>query len=197
LTFIVACFAFIVDLSQKVLVVCELFFVHTTHLALVGLLVHLAAQEILVITVDTRNLVSEALLLELVVVLIGLPDHSLLVIERLLEVLTSLLLLHLAGEKLAHLLLLLADALRTAFILHASAHFLLLLVALKTLLFSPNATLLLRDDISSKHVHEVLGAGLTSFEFSKAVVLLLVEHCSVLHLSFHVSHNLALALLRR
>jgi len=52
LTIIVACFTFIVDLPQKVLVVCELFLVHAAHLAFVGLLIHLAAQEILVVPVD-------------------------------------------------------------------------------------------------------------------------------------------------
>ena len=52
LTFIVACFTFIVDLPQQVLVVRELFLVHASHLALISLLVHLAAEEILVIPID-------------------------------------------------------------------------------------------------------------------------------------------------
>ena len=52
LTFIVACFTFIVDLPQQVLVVRELFLVHPSHLALVRLLFHLAAEEILVIPID-------------------------------------------------------------------------------------------------------------------------------------------------
>ena len=192
---IVAGLAFIVDFSQEVLVVCELFFVHTTHLALAGLLIHLTTQEILVVTVYAGNLVSEALLLELVVVLVGLPDHSLLVVKRLLKVLASLLLLHLAGEKLAHLFLLLANALSTTLVLKASAHFFLVFVALKAFLFSPNTSLLLRDNITSEHVHEVLGASLTRFEFSETIVLLLVKHVTVLHLSFDISHDLVGALL--
>ena len=55
LTFIVACFAFIVDFSQEVLVVCELFLVHATHLAFVGFFFHLAAKELLVVPIDTCN----------------------------------------------------------------------------------------------------------------------------------------------
>jgi len=96
LTFIVACFAFIVDFPEEVFVVRELLLVHASHLAFVGLLVHLAAKEILVVLIDTSNFAVKAVLFELVVLLIGLPDDCLLVVECLLGRFASLLLRHLA-----------------------------------------------------------------------------------------------------
>ena len=98
LTFIVACFTFIVDLSQQVLIVRELFLVHTAHLALVCLLGHLSVKEILVIPIDALNLLCQAPLLQLVVILIGFPNYSLLIVQGLLGLLTPLFLLHLAVE---------------------------------------------------------------------------------------------------
>ena len=98
LTFIVACFTFIVDLSQQVLIVRELFLVHAAHLALVCLLGHLSVKEILVVPVDALDLLRQALLFKLVILLIGLPDHCLLIVQGFLGLLTLLFLLHLAIE---------------------------------------------------------------------------------------------------
>ena len=143
MTFIVACFAFIVDFPEQVFVVRELFLVHASHLSFVGLLVHLAAKEVLVVLIDTGNFVVKALLLELVVLLVRLPDDGLLVVERLFDLLASLLLRHLAVEQLAHLILFLTVAFHAAFVFHTSAHLFLLIEAHKGLLFVTDAVLLL------------------------------------------------------
>ena len=63
LALVVAFFAFIVDLLQQVLVVIELLFVHLAQATILSLLLHLAAQEILVLPIDDRNLALQALLL--------------------------------------------------------------------------------------------------------------------------------------
>ena len=95
---VVACFAFIVNFPEQVLVVCELFFVHATHLAAGGFFLHLALKESLVLPIDVRNLRCETLLLELVIILIGLPNYGLLVVKRLFSRLTFLFLGHLTSE---------------------------------------------------------------------------------------------------
>ena len=174
LTFIVACFAFIVDFPEKVLVVRELFFVHASHLAFVGFLVHLATQEFLVVLIDTGNLAVETLLLKLVVLLVGLPDHGLLVVECLLSLLASLLLGHLAAQQNAHLLFLETVTLHAALVFQSRSHFLILLETQKGLLLTANTVLLLSDHVTGKSVHKVLGASLASTELTKAIVFLLV-----------------------
>ena len=193
-TIVVACFAFIVNFPEQVLVVCELFFVHSTHLATGGLLLHLALKEGLVLPIDVRDLISEAFLLELVIILVGLPNHGLLVVERLFSLLAPLLLRHLACEELAHLILLEAVTLHATLILYASTHLPLLLVALESFLLGSDAALLLRDDIAGERVHKVLGAGLTCTELSQTVILLLVKHLAVLDLGVNIGTNLCLAL---
>ena len=80
------------------LVVCELFFVHATHLAAGGLFLHLALKEALVLPIDVVDLRGETLLLKLVVILVSLPNDGLLVIERLFKRLTPLFLRHLTSE---------------------------------------------------------------------------------------------------
>lgn len=79
------------------LVVVELLFVHLSKAALLGLILHLATKETLVVPIDDLDLAVKALLLELIVVLVGLPDDSLLIVLSLLELLTLLLLMHLAA----------------------------------------------------------------------------------------------------
>ena len=195
LTFIVACFALIVDFLKKVLVVFELSFVHTAHPSSLGLFLHLSAQEILVLLIDISDLGGEPLLFQLVVVLVGLPDASLLIVVGLLSLLTHLLLAHLASQQVAHLLLLLSLTSGASFILEASAHFLLHLVLQKCLLLSLNALLLFRDDFACESVHEILGARLPSSELTESVVLLLVQHLAVLVLRLDISANLGFALL--
>ena len=166
LTFIVACFTFIVDLSQQVLIVRELFLVHAAHLALVCLLGHLSVKEILVIAIDTLDLMRKALLLQLVVLLICPPDHSLLVVQGLLGLLTPLFLLHLAIEQLAHVVFLLALALHASLVLEPCSHLLFLLVVEQHLLLLLDAALLLGDDVAGQCVHEVLSAGLAGTELT-------------------------------
>ena len=63
LALVVAFFAFIVDLLQQVLVVIELLFVHLAQATILSLLLHLVAQEILVLPIDDRDLALQALLL--------------------------------------------------------------------------------------------------------------------------------------
>lgn len=142
LTIIVACFAFIVDFLEKVLVVCELLFVHAAHLTARGLLVHLAAQEVLVLLIDRVDLAAETVLFQLVVVLVSLPDDRLLVVKGLFLALTHALLLHLAGKQVAHLLLLLALALHAALVLKTGTHLFFELVLHESLLLGANAALL-------------------------------------------------------
>ena len=60
-------------------------------------------------------------------------------------------------------------------------------------MFTTDAGLLLADDIASKSVHKVLGAGLTSTELSQAVTFLLVEHLAILDLGFDIGANFFLA----
>ena len=62
------------------LVVCELFFVHATRVRFRSLLLHLAAQERLVLLVDVVDLPRKPLLLQLVVLLVSGPDDCLLVV---------------------------------------------------------------------------------------------------------------------
>ena len=108
------------------LVVCELFLVHTTHLASGGFVIHLTAQELLVILIDTLNLSGETLLFKLVILLVGLPDNSLLIVEGFLGSLTSLFLLHLTGEEQSHLFLLFSFTLLAALIFKSRSHLFLL-----------------------------------------------------------------------
>ena len=194
LTFIVACFAFIVDFSQEVLVVCELFLVHATHLAPVGFLFHLAAEELLVVLINARDLAIQALLLELVVLLIRLPDHGLLVVQGLLSLFALLLLLHLAAKQIAHLLLLEAVTLHATLVLQARTHLLLLLEAKQGLLLATNTILLFGDNIAGERVHEVLGAGFASTELAQTIRLLLIKHLTVFKLRLHIRLDFSLPL---
>lgn len=179
------------------LIVSKLFLVHASHFALVGFLIHLAAQEILVVPIDASDLSVETLLLKLVVLFVRLPDHSLLIVESLLGLLASLLLCHLSGQQVAHLLLLLALTLHATLILQASPHLLFLFKAHQGLLFLTDAGLLLGNDIACKGVHEVLSAGLARTELTQAVSLLLVKHLAILVLSLNISLDLSLAIIVR
>jgi len=147
-------------------------------------------KERLVLPVDIVNLFGEALLLKLVVFLVSFPDHCLLVIECLFLGFTLLLLSHLAGEKLTHLLLFFSLTLHAALILQASTHFLLHFILEKGLLFGPNALLLPTNNISGESVHEVLGASLAGAELTKTVSFLFVEHLTVFKLSLHIGTDI-------
>ena len=174
-------------------VVIELLFVHAAQTALLGLLLHLAAQELLVLLIDSLDLRSQALLLQFVVVLISAPDNGLLVVLGFLDLLAQLLLLHLAREQRSHLLLLLAVALGTTLVLKTRAHFFFHLVLKKSLLLGANTSLLLADDFTGKSVHEVLRARFARLKLAEAISLLLVEHLSILNLSLNISSDLSLA----
>jgi len=176
------------------LVVVELLFVHFCQAALLRLLLHLAAKEVLVLPIDRLNLGVEALLFELVVILVSLPDHGLLIVLSLLHLLTVLLLLHLAAKEQAHLLLLFTHELGPSFVFKTRAHLLLVLVVEESLLLVADSVLLLADDLTGEIVHEVLGAGLTGFEFVEAVELLLIKHLAIFDLSHNIGADLGLAI---
>ncbi len=176
------------------LVVFELSFVHFAHSATRSFLVHLAAQEVLVLPIDFSHLGGEPLLLQLIVVLVRLPDASLLIVVGLLGLLAHFLLPHLARQKFAHLVFLLLLTSSTSLVFHASTHLLLHFVVHQSLLLVLNAHLLLRDNVAGQSVHKVLGASFTSAELSQTVLFLLVKHLAVLVLCLDICANLSFAL---
>lgn len=53
---------------------------------------------------------------------------------------------------------------------------------------------MLADDLTSQRVHKVLSTSFTVAELLKSVVLLLVEHLSVVELGVHIGTDLGLAI---
>ena len=100
--------AFLLNFPEQRLVKSKLLAVHFLLGSLAFLLMHLLLEELGVFDLDGFDLLLEPILLLLVVLFIARPEDSLLVGVRLGLGISSLLLLHLAHQKLAHLLLLFA-----------------------------------------------------------------------------------------
>lgn len=174
----------LVDLTKQLLVEGELVRVH---LRLLGRLVdHLLQEELLVLLVDRVNAALETRLLLLPVVLVDLPHLGLSVDVADLLGLSHFLVLHLLPEELAHLDLVIFEALLLRLHQHVGALFHFRLIAIDHLLFEGGPVLHLLEHSVGKAVLEDLSALLTLLHLILSVHLLSFEHLGVSLLSGHI-----------
>jgi len=127
-----------------------------------------------------------------VVTLVLSPHDSLLIIQGLLYVFPLLLFIHLLGQEVSHLLLLIPRSLVSLLICHPFSHLFLHLVLLYLVIFILLSLIHLLYHSVSHLVHEVLGSSLSSLHLVQPILLLLVKHLGILLLSLHIFQSIPL-----
>ena len=151
---------------------------------------HLLFEIVLVVLVDLIDSLLESLIFLLPVLFVCLPHSGLHVDVGLLVILPFFLLFHLLCQKHPHLILLLPHALSSLLLKLPLTHFSLVIVLCKHFLFEALSIGHLLEHIVGHFVHEVLRSLFPTAHLVISILLLLIEHGSVLLLSFEVVKSL-------